>query len=96
MISRYGDQVFCSAPNSTAYQFPLSDARIFERAGKPAIEVPLDGTVYDLQNGQVLEWCPKTNPIRWMLGSLKAQAHQAALQVFPVEVDDGAIYVKFE
>lgn len=27
-------------------------------AGKPAIEVPLDGTVYDLQNGQVciLKW----------------------------------------
>lgn len=30
MLYRYGDQVFCSAPNSTAYQFPLSDARIFE------------------------------------------------------------------
>ena len=39
--------------------------------GEPAVEVPLDGTVYDLDTGRVLEWCPKNNPIRMLLGSLK-------------------------
>ena len=98
MLYKYGSLVYCSAPNSTAFQFPLTDARIHERAawllrlsrpesqmsrmptsrslllqqvwasmsrypevsasacagaGKPAIEVPLDGTVYDLASGKV-------------------------------------------
>ncbi|KAK9812068.1 hypothetical protein WJX73_002835 [Symbiochloris irregularis] len=95
MLYKSGDSYFCSAPNSTAYQFPLSDARVHLRGGKPAIEVPFDGTVYDLQSGKVLEWCPKNNPLRFVLGSLKAKATQEDLQVFPAEVEDGAILVKF-
>ena len=39
--------------------------------GGPAAEVPLDGTVYDLETGKVLVWCPKNNPLRFVLGSLK-------------------------
>ena len=42
--------------------------------GEPAVEVPLDGTVYDLDTGRVLEWCPKNNPIRMLLGSLKVSS----------------------
>lgn len=39
----------------------------------PAAEVPLDGTVYDLETGKVLVWCPKNNPLRFVLGSLKVR-----------------------
>ncbi len=41
--------------------------------GGPAAEVPLDGTVYDLETGKVLVWCPKNNPLRFVLGSLKVR-----------------------
>lgn len=30
MLHRFEDQYFCSAPNSTAYQYPLTHARIHE------------------------------------------------------------------
>ena len=35
--------------------------------------MPLDGTVYDLETGKVLVWCPKNNPLRFVLGSLKVR-----------------------
>ena len=41
--------------------------------GSPAAEVPLDGTVYNLETGRVLVWCPKNNPLRFVLGSLKVR-----------------------
>ena len=52
--------------------------------------MPLDGTVYDLETGKVLVWCPKNNPLRFVLGSLKVcqptsddacQTHQEGLDV---------------
>lgn len=40
---------------STAYKFPLVDANIMDQpeTGFPMIEVPLDGTQYDLLTGKV-------------------------------------------
>lgn len=31
----------------------MVDARLFDNEGSPAVEVPLDGTVYDLTSGKV-------------------------------------------
>lgn len=31
----------------------------------PAVEVPLDGTVYELATGKVLSWCPKNTVVSW-------------------------------
>lgn len=39
---------------STAYQYPLIDGKILEGdKGQPIIEVPLDGTQYELETGKV-------------------------------------------
>ena len=63
-------------------------------ASGPTVEVPLDGTVYDLATGEVLEWVPKNNPIRAVLNTLKSSAKPEPLKVYPVEKDDsGRIYV---
>ena len=32
----------------------------------------LGGTEYDLTTGEVIQWCPKNNPVRQLLGALKA------------------------
>ncbi len=62
-------------------------------ASGPAVEVPLDGTVYDLATGEVLEWVPKNNPIRAVLNTLKSSAKPEPLKVYPVEKDDsGRVY----
>jgi len=45
--------IFCSDANSTAYRYPMTDAKIFDGPNGPAVECPLDGTTYDLRTGQV-------------------------------------------
>jgi len=89
--------IYCSDANSTAYKFPLTNAKIIERDGSPAVEVALDGTVYDLETGKVLSWCPKNNPLRAFLGYIKSSTPPEDLKVYPTQLDEesGQIYVKF-
>lgn len=62
----------------------------------PAIRVPLDGTEYDLTTGDVIQWCPKDNPVRAMLGALKGSVDPVPLPVYPVKVEtDGTILTTF-
>ena len=87
MLYNIDGDVYCSDANSTAFQYPLTHAKIVkgmscagfasslpcrssslyffshatklstfdlgEEGGGPAVEVPLDGTVYDLETGKV-------------------------------------------
>ena len=96
-LVKWEDQIFCVDCNSTAYQYPLIDAELFYGPAGPAIRSPLDGTEYDLTTGDVLVWCPKNNPVRAALGTLKAAAEPVALPVYAVEVDDasGDVFVNF-
>lgn len=49
-----------------------------------------------LMRVQVLEWCPKNNPMRIVLGSLKQNESSQDLRVYPVRVAaDGVISAKF-
>eukprot|EP00210_Caulerpa_lentillifera_P007739 g7385.t1 len=95
VIYKYRDDYFCSDANSTAYQFPLNNAKIFDGPSGPAVECPFDGTTYDLKTGRVLEWCPRTNPIRSVLGMLKSKETPKDLGVYDVVVaDDGTLFAK--
>jgi nitrite reductase/ring-hydroxylating ferredoxin subunit len=95
MLYRLGDKVFCSDANSTAYQYPLTDAKVSEDSKGVYVEVPLDGTVYNLQTGAVITWCPKDTPVRSVLGTLKGTAQPQPLPVYPVHIPkDGSIFIK--
>jgi len=86
--------VYCSDANSTAYQYPLADASIIQlKNGQPAVEVKLDGTVYELKTGKVVSWCPKNSLVRNVLGSLKDKSEPVDLPVYPVDVRGDDIYV---
>ncbi|KAJ9525894.1 hypothetical protein QJQ45_009232 [Haematococcus lacustris] len=58
VLYRYKGGVYCSDVNSTAYKFPMIDAKLLDKDGQPAVEVPLDGTIYCLRTGKV-------TPIPW-------------------------------
>ena len=60
-----------------------------------AVEVTLDGTVYDLESGKVLSWCPKNSPVRSLLGGLKDKSEPVDLPVFPVQLRGNKVFVKF-
>jgi nitrite reductase/ring-hydroxylating ferredoxin subunit len=86
--------VYCSDANSTAFKYPLSDASIIQlKNGQPAVEVKLDGTVYELKSGRVVSWCPKNSLVRNVLGSLKDKTEPEDLPVYPVEVRGDDIWV---
>ena len=96
ILVKWEDLVFCADCNSTAYQYPLIDGELFFGAGGPAIRSPLDGTEYDLTTGAVITWCPKNNPIRKALGTLKASAEPVPLPVYPTRMEaDGSVLTNF-
>ena len=88
VLAKWDDQVFCCDCNSTAYQFPLVDGELFYGPSGPAIRVPLDGTEYDLNTGDVITWCPRNNPVRQALGALKSAAEPVPLPVYKTRVDE--------
>ena len=55
-LYKVGDEIFASDAYSTAFKYPLADASILSMKGRPAVESPLDGTVYSLCDGSVLSW----------------------------------------
>lgn len=93
-LYKVNDTVYCTDASSTAFKYPLADASILQldKTG-PAVEVKLDGTVYDLATGKVMSWCPKNNPVRSLLGSLKDKTEPEDLPVFPVQVKGDDIWV---
>jgi hypothetical protein len=87
--------MYCSTAMSTAYEFPLVDATVTSGDRGPEIEVPLDGTKYLLETGEVLQWCPKNNPMRAILGALKTAQKPVPLPVYDcVLTDTDEIYVR--
>lgn len=96
MLYNIDGDVYCSDANSTAFKFPLTHAKIVKGEAGPAVEVPLDGTIYDLETGKVLDWCPQNNIVRKILGSIKSTQQPKKLKVYPAQVDgDGNISVRF-
>jgi nitrite reductase/ring-hydroxylating ferredoxin subunit len=86
--------IYCSDANSTAYQYPLADASLIQlKNGQPAVEVKLDGSVYELKTGRVVSWCPKNSLVRNVLGSLKDKTEPVDLPVYAVEVRGDDIWV---
>ena len=94
-------ELFCSAVNSTAFQYPLLDAELVEPvpagATGPVVRSKLDGTTYQLRDGKVLEWCPKEESalsLRNLFAGLKTNAPPVPLPVYAVKtVKTGEIEV---
>lgn len=68
--------MYCSDANSTAYQFPLVDASILQTKAGPAVEVPLDGTTYDLATGKV-----RRGKVLYPVGAVRDTCCQGCSQV---------------
>ena len=82
-------ELFCTAVNSTAFQYPLLDADVVEPvpagATGPVVRSKLDGTTYQLRDGKVLEWCPKEESalsLRNLFAGLKTNAPPVPLPVY--------------
>ncbi|EFJ43689.1 hypothetical protein VOLCADRAFT_106693 [Volvox carteri f. nagariensis] len=93
VLHMFKDTLYAMDAFSTAYQYPLIDAKLEDGPEGPTIETPLDGTVYELKTGKVLKWCPSDgSPVRGFLRTLKASVTPVPLPVYPVVVQrDGRV-----
>ena len=81
-------------PRATARYSILVDGELFFGPLGPAVRVPPTGQ--STTTGEVLQWCPKNNPVRALLGSLKSNVDPIPLPVYPVKVEaDGTILTSF-
>lgn len=57
MLYSFEGNIYVSDAASTAYQYPLVDAKLAREpdSGRVTVEVPLDGTVYELSTGAVIK-----------------------------------------
>ncbi|PNW78482.1 hypothetical protein CHLRE_09g395650v5 [Chlamydomonas reinhardtii] len=96
VLHQYQDTIYATNAYSTAYQYPLIDAKIEDGPEGPTITTPLDGTIYDLKTGKVIKWVPSDgSPIRGLLRTLKADVAPVPLPVYPVVVKtDGNVMVR--
>ncbi|KAG2454169.1 hypothetical protein HYH02_001204 [Chlamydomonas schloesseri] len=96
VLHQYQDTIYAMNAYSTAYQYPLIDAKIEDGPDGPTITTPLDGTIYDLKTGKVIKWVPSDgSPIRGLLRTLKADVKPVPLPVYPVLVKtDGTVMVR--
>ncbi|KAF5835966.1 hypothetical protein DUNSADRAFT_6631 [Dunaliella salina] len=96
MLYRHKGTIYCSDVESSTYKYPMVDAKLMDGPdGAPIVEVPLDGTKYQLRNGEVLEWTPEgKNPVQKFLNNLKKAAPAQPLAVYPTEVKNGTLMVR--
>lgn len=96
-------ELYCCEANSPGWGYPTVDAVVLRGRGKEglAIEIPLDGSVYDLATGEVLEWMPNDKGsgmqgmLRKGLNSLKKDETPSPIGVYDVQVlEDGNVAVK--
>ena len=93
-LVKVGSTIYCSDANSTAFKYPLADANLLQLKGGTAVEVALDGTVYDLATGKVVSWCPKNTLGRRILCTLKDRTQPVDLPVYPVRIQGSKVFVQ--
>ena len=93
VLYRGGSSYFCSDANSTAFKYPMVDAKVeVDKDGLVTAESPFDGTVYALNGkppGAVKVWCPQNTAGRRLLGAMKSKEEPIPLRMYPVRVVEG-------
>lgn len=102
LLWRLEGELFCTAVNSTAFQYPLLDAEVVQPvpagATAPVVRVKLDGTTYQLRDGKVLDWCPKEDSplsLRNVFAGLKTNTPPVPLPVYAVRATNAGVIEVF-
>jgi hypothetical protein len=102
LLWRLEGELFCTAVNSTAFQYPLLDAEVVQPvpagATAPVVRVKLDGTTYQLRDGKVLDWCPKEDSplsLRNVFAGLKTNTTPVPLPVYAVRTTSAGVIEVF-
>jgi nitrite reductase/ring-hydroxylating ferredoxin subunit len=87
LLIHEGGQIYALESRCPHMRLPLKGAKI----EGTTLTCPWHHSAFDLRTGNVQDWSPWPPAVGKMLGSLR---RERALVVYPVKVDEGAIWVQ--
>lgn len=76
-------------------QFPMTAASYSHTNGRDELTCSCCGTKYALDNGEVLDWLPKSNPIQWATALRVGDVKPSAMASLPTRVSkSGRVYLR--
>jgi nitrite reductase/ring-hydroxylating ferredoxin subunit len=88
LLVHHEGEIYALESRCPHMRLPLKDARI----EGTTLTCPWHHSAFDLRSGDVQDWSPWPPAVGRMLGALR---RERALTVYPVKVEDGAIWVAF-
>ncbi|KAH7295310.1 hypothetical protein KP509_27G042300 [Ceratopteris richardii] len=97
VLVKKGDDLRAIAANCTSCKFPIIEGKVSQPDdGALDITCPLCHTRFSLEDGAVLQYCPKDGPLQWFIGTLKEKATPEAAKIIPTRVSKaGRVYLRF-
>lgn len=104
ILVKRDDALYAIQANCTSCKFPLIEGKVTTaeggddgtQVGGAQIECPLCHTSFSLEDGKVVEYCPKDGPIAWAIGSLKSKEAPVDAKVYSARISkSGRVYVRF-
>ncbi|MCO5579921.1 hypothetical protein L7F22_037043 [Adiantum nelumboides] len=83
--------------NCTSCKFPIIEGKTSQQEdGALEISCPLCHTSFSLEDGRVLQHCPKDGPVQWLIGTMKEKTPPVAAKILPARISkSGRVYVRF-
>ncbi|KAI5056634.1 hypothetical protein GOP47_0028452 [Adiantum capillus-veneris] len=83
--------------NCTSCKFPIMEGKVSQQEdGALEISCPLCHTRFSLDDGRVLQYCPKDGLVQWFIGTIKDKATPVAAKILPARTSkSGRVYVRF-
>nr|PNR33890.1 hypothetical protein PHYPA_023706 [Physcomitrium patens] len=104
VLVKRDNELYAIQANCTSCKFPVIEGTVSvaEAAsdgpsqGETQIECPLCHTKFSLEDGRVVEYCPKDGPLAWAIGTLKQKEAPVPAKVYSARISkSGRVYVKF-
>jgi nitrite reductase/ring-hydroxylating ferredoxin subunit len=90
LLVKHGGEIFAVQSRCTHMGGHLKDGRI---TADGHIVCPLHHSEFDLRTGEIIAWAPWPPGVGAVLGAIR---ERKKLPVFPVKVEEGAIFVSVE
>jgi len=84
-------QIYALQPRCPHMGGPLEKGRIETSTAGPTLTCPWHHSAFDLRTGDVQDWSPWPPAVGKMLGAVR---RKRALMVYPVKVEEGAIWIQ--
>ena len=91
LLIHHEGQIYALESRCPHMRLPLKGATVETSTAGTTLTCPWHHSAFDLRTGDVRDWSPWPPAVGKMLGALR---RERALTVYPVKVEEGAIWIK--